>query len=303
MPLDAASPNAQLPRSPVVRSSGNPVSSLFWRLFAINGLFFAVGTFLLAITPVTVSTFINPAEIPVLVIGLSLILAANAFLVRRSLAWLEAQYIASGALALAAQEAERQRIARELHDEIGQSLTVALLSLKRVADRAPAELHDEAEFAQSAVRDSLEDVRQVARRLRPGVLADLGLRSALKELTTEVSRTGGIPVNRLLPSELPELGGEVELVIYRVAQEALTNVVRHANATHATLTIKLTDGDVILCVSDDGHGGEYAEGVGIRGMRERAALVGAELSMGSSSAGGTEVRLVVPQPSNGRGRR
>jgi len=299
---DPVAPSDASARLAAVRTR-NPVTTLFWRLFAINGLLFAVGTFLLAITPITVSTIVNPAEIPVLIVGLGLILAANALLVRRSLAQLEAQYIASGALALAAQEAERQRIARELHDEIGQSLTVALLSLKRVADRAPEELHEEAEFAQAAVRDSLEDVRQVARRLRPGVLADLGLRVALKELAADVARTGRIDINRSMPRELPEIGGEAELVIYRVAQEALTNVVRHARASHADLSIVVKEDRVVLRVSDDGHGGDYVEGVGIRGMRERAALVGAELSVSTNSVGGTEVRLVVPRPSEGRSRR
>ena len=304
-------------------TASSPVQALFRRLILINGLVFTVGTLFLAVSPATVSSpvllrrSLAPlGELTTLMRRVDLLRSSdrltesgngdltdlvatfNAMLDR-----LEAERSTAAAHALAAQEGERQRIARELHDEIGQSLTVALLSLKRVADRAPEELHEEAEFAQAAVRDSLEDVRQVARRLRPGVLADLGLRVALKELAADVARTGRIDINRSMPRELPEIGGEAELVIYRVAQEALTNVVRHARASHADLSIVVKEDRVVLRVSDDGHGGDYVEGVGIRGMRERAALVGAELSVSTNSVGGTEVRLVVPRPSEGRSRR
>ncbi len=273
--------------------------SLFWRLFLINGLVFVAGTLVLALAPVTVSEVVNLAEIPVLVIGLGVILATNALLVRAGLRRLEAEYLASGALAVAAQEGERQRIARELHDEIGQSLTVALLSLRRVADRAPAELREETELAQQAVRTSLEDVRQVARRLRPGVLADLGLRSALKELVDEFTRTSGVDVVRSMPKELPGVGREVELVVYRVAQEALTNVARHANASSVRISITVAERRLTLLVSDNGRGGDYVEGVGIRGMRERAALVSAEFSIGPNPGGGTDVRISIPDAVRG----
>lgn len=266
---------------------------LFWRLVLINALVFTAGTLVLALAPVTISTIVNPAEVPVLVVGLAVIIVTNAVLVRSSLARLEQEHIADGALALAAQEAERQRIARELHDEIGQSLTVALLSLRRVADRAPEALRDEVDLASQAVRTSLEDAKQVARRLRPGVLADLGLRSALKELVDEFERSSGVPVRRVVPKELPQLGKEVELVCYRIAQEALTNVARHANASHVTIELVADGRRLQLTVSDDGEGGQYAEGVGIRGMRERAVLVGGELTVGTNAMGGTDVRLTV----------
>jgi len=276
-----------------------PVRSLFWRLFLINGLVFVAGTLVLALAPVTVSAIVNPTEVPVLVIGLAVILATNALLVRAGLRRLEAEYLASGALAVAAQEGERQRIARELHDEIGQSLTVALLSLRRVADRAPESLREETELAQQAVRTSLEDVRQVARRLRPGVLADLGLRSALKELVDEFTRTSGVDVVRSLPKDLPAIGRDVELVVYRVAQEALTNVARHAHATSVRISLALDGRRLTLVVSDNGQGGDYPEGVGIRGMRERAALVGADLSIAANPGGGTDVRLAIPDAIRG----
>jgi two-component system sensor histidine kinase UhpB len=210
---------------------------------------------------------------------------------------LEAERNSSSAQALAATEAERRRIAQELHDEIGQSLTVVLLGLKRVAGRAPAELADELALIQESARSSLDEVRAVARRLRPGVLDDLGLLSALAALASEFSAATGLSVRRGLASGLPTLERESELVIYRVAQEGLTNAARHAGATQVELSLHRQGDDVVLRVSDDGRGlGAAADGAGIRGMRERAILVRARLTVGPRAGGGTEVRMVVPLP-------
>ncbi|MFI9591790.1 histidine kinase [Nonomuraea sp. NPDC052265] len=312
-----------------------PAQALFRRLFVINALVFAAGTFVLALSPATVSSPVLLTEVPVLLIGLALILAANAFLVRASLApltsltalmrrvdllhthdrlpaggnrdlrsvtdtfnqmldRLEQERGVASAQALAAQEAERGRIARELHDEIGQSLTVALLALKRVRDRAPAELAEELGHAQEAIRTSLDEVRQVAHRLRPGVLEDLGLTSALTALATDLSQTGTVEVIRGLAPGLPPLTSEVELVLYRIAQESLTNVARHAQASRATLTLTPDGGDLVLRVADNGRGGIGEPGAGIRGMHERALLIGARLSVHSPPGGGTEIVLTVP---------
>ncbi|MBG0813414.1 HAMP domain-containing sensor histidine kinase [Planomonospora sp. ID82291] len=316
-------------------SQRTPAQALFRRLFAINGLVFTVGTLVLAISPATVSSPVLLTEVPVLAVGLALILAANALLLRTSLAplgaltalmqrvdllrpsdrltdsgngdltyvidafnamldRLEAERNASSAHALAAQEGERQRIARELHDEIGQSLTVVLLGLKRVVDRAPEDLREELHAVQETVRASLDEVRQVARRLRPGVLEDLGLLSALNSLAAEFSQTSGVRVVRKLAADLPGLGPAAELVLYRIAQEGLTNVARHARATRAELSLTAEEGAVVLRITDDGRGGELREGAGIRGMRERALLIGARLTFAPAPGGGTEVRLVVP---------
>ncbi|GAA0896539.1 sensor histidine kinase [Pseudonocardia zijingensis] len=314
-----------------------PARSLFRRIVLINGLVFTVGTLVLALSPATVSARVQLTEIPVLTVGLAVILTANALLLRRSLApidaltrvmarvdllrptdrlaergngdltrligtfnamidRLEAERTASSAHALAAQEGERQRIARELHDEIGQSLTAVLLALKRVSDRAPDDLRDELRGVQETVRSSLDEVRQVARRLRPGVLEDLGLQSALSALVTEFSETAGIPVTRKPGRSLPDLDADVELVLYRIAQEGLTNVARHAGAGRVELTLDASADAVMLVISDDGSGGVVREGAGIRGMRERALLIGAELAVTSVPGRGTEVRLTVPLP-------
>ncbi|MFE4537169.1 HAMP domain-containing sensor histidine kinase [Streptomyces scopuliridis] len=214
---------------------------------------------------------------------------------------LEAERAASSGLALSAQEAERRRIAQELHDEIGQTLTAVLLELKRVADRAPEPLRDELRHVQETTRDSLDEIRRIARRLRPGVLEELGLISALKALTSEITTHSGLSVRCGFDSALPRLGEDVELVLYRVAQEGLTNIVRHADARQVALTLRRTTGGVELRLTDDGRGiGTATEGAGIRGMRERALLIGAELSVGRGRArsggtgGGTDVRLRVP---------
>lgn len=208
---------------------------------------------------------------------------------------LEAERSASSADALAAQEGERRRIARELHDEIGQSLTAVLLSLRRVVDRAPAELREELHEVAETVRSSLDEVRQIARRLRPDVLEQLGLTSALSALVTEFTEVSGVPVERTSPAELPVLTPEVELVIYRIAQESLTNVARHSGASRVDLCLTGTSGSLTLQVRDDGRGGVHEEGAGIRGMRERALLIGAHLRLSTDpTTRGTVVRLTVP---------
>jgi two-component system sensor histidine kinase UhpB len=214
---------------------------------------------------------------------------------------LETERATSSARALSAQEAERRRIAQELHDEIGQTLTAVLLELKRVSEQAPEPLRSELHQVQETTRDSLDEIRRIARRLRPGVLEELGLASALKALTTEISAHSRITARRQLDPDLPPLGEEAELVLYRVAQESLTNIVRHAGARHIELTLRRTPTGVELRIRDDGRGLHGApEGAGIRGMRERALLIGAELTLGPAPQGGTEVRLDVPTRSGSR---
>ncbi|MBB5158452.1 HAMP domain-containing sensor histidine kinase [Saccharopolyspora phatthalungensis] len=208
---------------------------------------------------------------------------------------LEDERATSSAVALSAQEAERHRIAQELHDEVGQTLTAVLLELKRVADQAPETVATALHQVQETTRDSLDEIRRIARRLRPGVLEELGLVSALKALTTEVPPRTGLIARCHLDSDLPDLGDATELVLYRVAQESLTNTVRHARATRVELSLRSGPTGVELSIRDNGGGlGSAPEGAGIRGMRERALLIGARLTLGPGARGGTEVRLHVP---------
>jgi len=198
--------------------------------------------------------------------------------------------------ALAAQEAERLRVARELHDEIGQTLTAVTLQAERAA-------HGDSELAQAlravadGVRESLDEVRRIARELRPEALDDLGLVNALIALCTRMGAQGGPRIERDLQAKLPPLSPDVELVIYRVAQEALTNALRHSGARNAKVSLTADAEFVALAVTDDGKGLPTplpAGTAGIAGMRERALLVGGMLSVASSAETGTEVRLTIP---------
>jgi two-component system, NarL family, sensor histidine kinase UhpB len=217
---------------------------------------------------------------------------------------LEGERRESARRALAAQEGERRRIARELHDEIGQVLTGLVLRSETLSRRAPAELRGDLEELRESARRGAQDVRMIAQRLRPEALDELGLQSALLALCTAVSDRAGIPITRNLERDLP-LTAEQELVIYRVAQESITNVVRHADASRIEVTLRRDgdgdgDGDgggVVLVVRDDGVGlpsNIERESNGLRGMRERALLVGANITIGPARDGGTEVRLHLP---------
>lgn len=198
--------------------------------------------------------------------------------------------------ALAAQEDERRRIARELHDEVGQSLTAVLLQLEAAGHRVPADVARDLEETREAARRSLEDVRAIARRLRPDALDDLGLRSALAALVGQRVKPAGLRVRARITPDLPVLPPEAQVVVYRVAQEALTNVRRHAGAHEATLDLDVHGDRLVLTVRDDGVGlpADAREGAGIRGMRERALLVDASLSLSTHTPRGTEVRLELP---------
>ncbi|MFI1050155.1 histidine kinase [Streptomyces griseoruber] len=201
---------------------------------------------------------------------------------------LEHERATSSARALLAQEAERRRIAQELHDEVGQSMTAILLVLKRAADDAPGPLREDLRQAQEITRESLDEVRRLVRRLRPGVLEDLGLVSALTSLTQDFATHTGLHVVRRFDADLPALGEESELVLYRVAQESLTNTARHADARRVEVSLRRADEAVVLEIADDGRGIEAAcEGAGIRGMRERALLAGATLDIASTPASPT----------------
>jgi two-component system, NarL family, sensor histidine kinase UhpB len=213
------------------------------------------------------------------------------------LARLEAERRQATGRVLAGQEAERLRIAQELHDQIGQELTAVLLGLARVQARVDDEHKGEVAGVQDAVRSSLEDVRRIALELRPEALDDLGLHSALAVLCERFAQRSGLAVRQRIVEPLPPLEPESELVIYRVAQEALTNVARHANTDSARLELGTEGGGrLVLTVSDDGNGlsGHGEPGSGIRGMRERAALIGAALTVAAGAGGrGCVVRLAL----------
>jgi two-component system sensor histidine kinase UhpB len=216
----------------------------------------------------------------------------------RMLDRLEAERRESGRRAFAAQEAERLRIARGLHDEVGQVLTGVLLELDAVADSVNPERRHEIVETKRMVRQALEEVRRIAQELRPEMLEHLGLVSALTELATTFARLSTVSVERSFSTELPPLGDDAELAVYRIAQESLTNVARHAQASRVTVSLEPGVESVVLRVADDGRGfggGAPPEGHGgLRGMRERALLVGGALAIKPGREGGVEVRLEVP---------
>jgi signal transduction histidine kinase len=198
-----------------------------------------------------------------------------------------------------AQELERRRLARELHDETGQALTSILLGLKAIRSAATDE---DAARAETDVRElvvqALQDVRRLAVELRPSALDDFGLVAALERLATTFAERSGIPA--AVESTLSEqrLPPELETVLYRLVQEALTNVVKHAGAERVSILVTQSDGGVRAVVEDDGQGfspGEVrVDALGLVGMRERLALLGGTLSVESEPGAGTAVVAYIP---------
>jgi two-component system sensor histidine kinase UhpB len=202
----------------------------------------------------------------------------------------------SGRRAVGAQEQERRRVALELHDEVGQLLTGVVLGLDALASVVPDDARARVTSLQNMVRDGADQIREIARGLRPESLEELGLRSALIGLTTALTDRSGLQIARDIDVALPPLSAETELVIYRVAQEALTNVVRHAEARRVEVALRLQDGFLQLRVADDGIGlrGSGDDGRGISGMRERAAYSGGTLFIDWGPRRGTAVTLRLP---------
>ncbi len=200
---------------------------------------------------------------------------------------------------VAAQELERKRLARELHDETGQALTSILLGLKGLEETHDAETRREAlRSLRELVSSTLRDVRRLAVELRPSALDDFGLVAAVQRLAETFAEQTGIAVDveaRLDDARLP---GEVETTLYRIVQEALTNVVKHARAGTVSVLLARKDGAAVAVIEDDGRGFDVDragdEGLGLVGMRERIGLLGGRLAIESSAASGTTVVAEVP---------
>jgi two-component system sensor histidine kinase UhpB len=302
---------------------------LFWRVFAVNATVLTAAMVALVVSPLTVSFPVALTELFVLGVGLAALLLVNLAGLRRvfeplarlsramrevdplqpgsrvpvegaddeiaeltgafneMVERLERERRDSALRALAAQEEERRRIALELHDEVGQALTAAMLRLD----------HLDVDEAKEGLRAALLEVRDIARRLRPEALDDLGLSNALRALVASVARDARLDLAPEIDADLPPLTQEQELVVYRVAQEALTNAVRHAGAGVIRFSLCRGADEVVLTVQDDGRGFDPARVSrvsGIRGMRERALLVRARLEVSSAPGHGTVVRLRSP---------
>jgi two-component system sensor histidine kinase UhpB len=214
---------------------------------------------------------------------------------------LEAERRQAGTRALRAREEERHRIARGLHDEVGQTMTGVLFLLKQLGRHATPEQQAMLTEAQQAVRTNLDEVRRIAQELRPEALDHLGLASAASNLARAFARRTGIAVDRRIGSQLGQIDPNVELVLYRVAQESLTNVARHSDADQVVLALSRNGNSVVLQIVDDGKGfgTHHVEGGGLRGIRENALIVGGALAIKASATGGVEVRLEVPVRNDG----
>jgi len=209
---------------------------------------------------------------------------------------LESERRTSSSRLLIAQEDERRRIAAELHDEIGQQLTALLLTLDRLCAAADQAVQCEAQAAREIVRTALEQLRALVGGLRPPGLDELGLTAALTALARQAGERAGLTVSRRLDDVPDDLDPAAALVIYRVAQECLTNAARHAPGSRVELALNAFSERLQLRVSDDGPGFDDAasDGAGIRFMRERALMVAASLTLNSSDRAGTAVTLSVP---------
>jgi two-component system sensor histidine kinase UhpB len=215
----------------------------------------------------------------------------------RMLARLEGERRRSGELVLKAQEEERKRVARDLHDEVNQALTALLLRLEASAQHAPPELRAELDETKQLANQAMLELLDLARQLRPAALDDHGLAVALGSQIRDYDRRGPARARFELDPALAKLPDDVELVIYRVAQEALANAARHSAARHIDVSLGRENSTVVLKVADDGRGFAFAEetkGLGLSGMRERALLVDGDLNVDSRPGRGTTVKLEVP---------
>jgi len=209
---------------------------------------------------------------------------------------LEAERRRSSSAALEAQEEERARVARDLHDQVNQSLTGVLLRLEAARSAAPPELEEELNETSRLAHQAMDELLTVARQLRPTALDDLGLSAAIAGQIEQLGRVE-VEASFEVEGDLSGIDPDVQLVIYRVAQESLGNAVRHSNAEHIKVRLSRQPGKVELSVSDDGSGFTFAEatsGLGLGGMRERAILVGGDLQIESRPGHGTTVRLLIP---------
>jgi signal transduction histidine kinase len=200
------------------------------------------------------------------------------------------------------QEDERRRIARDLHDDLGQKMTalhLKLEALRRAHQGSP--LQAQVEEAQAFVQKLDRDLDFFTWELRPAALYDLGLVPALRDFVAQWSNTYGISA----AFDAVGIGGErlrseLEINMYRIAQEALNNVYKHARAQHVDVVLLRRDAQIVLSVEDDGAGFDasavdvHSRGIGLIGMRERAALMGGQLDIERSERGGTTVIVTAP---------
>jgi two-component system sensor histidine kinase UhpB len=211
---------------------------------------------------------------------------------------LESERTGSATAVLRAQEAERARVARDLHDEVNQALAAVSLRLAATAEHAPPELAEELAETQRLAGQAMQELLGLARELRPSALDDHGLLPALRTQVRLFGERWSIPAHFAADGTRPLLGEFEQLVVYRVVQEALSNIARHAQARHVKVTVMgCNSAHVRVSIVDDGVGlspDRVRDGrSGLVGMRERALLAGGHLELSATPGGGTTVELTV----------
>ena len=196
------------------------------------------------------------------------------------------------------EEDERRRLARELHDGLGQTLTALKHRLAQLGGDIAPEARDRLDAAIALCGDALEDTRALSRLLRPPILDDLGLEPALRALARSIGESSGLSID-VAVEPLPDLDGDLQTLVFRVAQEALNNAAKHAQAKEVILRVVARGGLLQLQVADDGRGCDpdamlQSGGSGLGGMRERLRLYGGALELHSAPGEGTRLRAVVP---------
>jgi signal transduction histidine kinase len=222
----------------------------------------------------------------------------------------QAYRVGSRALAariLGAQEAERARVSRELHDETGQALTLLLVRLRVIEDIATQdEVRREIAGLRGLVVEAIDGVRRLTTQLAPGVLESLGLAASLEWLAERIHDDAGLRVDLILDRDDEPIPADIAIAVFRVAQEALTNIVRHAHVEHAMLMLEIEKDELRLLVSDKGVGFDAGAAraapsgtIGLDGMSERVALVHGSIDVRSRVGAGTQVRVRVPLAKEG----
>lgn len=223
------------------------------------------------------------------------------WLVVRPLRALVAQRGALLARALQVQEEERARLARDLHDELGQAQTAILLGLRSVSSAGSLkEAQDRAAGLHQMASEAVDSARRMARGLSPSVLSDLGLEAAADRLCEDVASATGMGIQRTFSLGAQRMEPAVEIGAYRVLQEALTNAAKHAHATMVRVSLCRSQGALQLAVQDDGSGmpveatARTELGLGVAGMRERVVLLGGTFQVDSRAGAGTTVSASIP---------
>jgi signal transduction histidine kinase len=202
-----------------------------------------------------------------------------------------------------AQEEERKKIARELHDEIGQILTAIKINLELLKRKVDKELQNQIDENINLINRAIDEVRDISLNLRPSLIDDLGLTSAIKWYVEKIKEKSNLEINYILEFNPKEFSKDFSITIFRIIQEGLTNVVRHAEATEVLLKVIQEDNEIEIFIKDDGKGFDVEQvfkdinkgrALGLLGIKERVELLDGRIEIKSEIQKGTEIRINIP---------